>query len=395
MHIRRQFLSRLSGTSEIPQGFIPSRALESHIYDEHGNAYLDLVSGFSVMNLGHSHPQVIQAIEEQARLYLHTNVYAEHIQSVQLELAQLLCSVLPSSLKAVYYLSSGSETIDAAIKLVRKHSGRTEIIVCSNAYHGSTLAAESLRSDMEHSRYFRPLLPDIRFIKANCIEDLDVISSKTAAVITEVVQAEAGVIRLESNFLEALRKKCTDHKVKLVFDEIQTGFGRTGTLFAFQKSGIIPDILLVGKAFGCGLPLSAVIATSELLSEFKMHPSLGYISTFGGNPLCCAAALAGLKVMLKDNIIGRIPTLINIVKEELEVLSIKEMRIEGMLIALDFDNPKLVWKIITELYKKRIMVESFLFNHGALRISPPLVIEEHHLKNACKEIAKTVNEILL
>ncbi|MEP7195292.1 MAG: aminotransferase class III-fold pyridoxal phosphate-dependent enzyme [Saprospiraceae bacterium] len=390
MYLRRQFLENIAGTSDIPQAFCPVKGSGSYLYDIDGRAFLDLISGFCVNNLGHSHPAIVEAIQEQSSKYLHTNVYGEHIQLPQVQLAQFLCSLLPSNLQSIYYLNSGSEVIDAAIKLSRKATGRSEIIVCSNAYHGSTLAAESLRSDFEHSAAYRPLLPNIRFIQANNLKDLEKISKNTAAVITEVVQAEAGVKILNNEFLKGLRDKCTETNSLLVFDEIQTGFGRTGSLFAFQKTAVIPDILLVGKSFGFGLPLSGLVTSKELFDEFKNNPSLGYLSTFGGNPLCCATAFAGLKALLAEKIMDGIPNLVKVVKEELTSPLIKEIRAQGMLIAIDLGNKELVWKLIQELFNKNLLVESFLFDHGSLRLTPPLNIKEDELRQACRIINEQI-----
>ncbi|MCC6815977.1 MAG: aspartate aminotransferase family protein [Saprospiraceae bacterium] len=382
MYIRRQFLELIGNTSEIPQSFQVKSAKKCTIYNEHDLAYLDLISGFCVANIGHSHPKVIEAIEQQAGLYLHSNVYGEHVHSIQFRLAELICQLLPSRFNCLYYLSSGSEAIDASIKLARKATGRSEIITCRNAYHGSTLGAESLRSDTVERAAFRPLIPGIKFIEANDEQDLMYITDKTAAVITEVVQAEAGVVSLSHEYLSKLRTKCDQHKCLLIFDEIQTGFGRTGSLFAFQKSDVIPDILIIGKALGAGLPLSALVGNRELIYQFSQRPSLGYISTFGGNALCCAAALAGLKVLLEEDLIQRCNESAQLFVRQLVHSSIQEVRAEGLLIAVDFKSSKTVWSLILDLYQSKILAESFLFSHGSLRISPPLIISKDEISKA-------------
>ncbi|NOT38847.1 MAG: aspartate aminotransferase family protein [Saprospiraceae bacterium] len=382
MYLRRQFLERVGRTSEIPQGFKPSLAEKCNIYDQNGEAFLDLISGFCVNNIGHSHPKVIEAIRQQAGMYLHTNVYAEHNQSIQVQLAEYLCDQLPSGFNSIYFLNSGSEVIDASIKLARKVTARTDIVACKNSYHGSTLGAESLRSDSIERSAFRPLIPGINFIASNDFESLNIINQNTAAVIIEVVQAEAGVVNLSAEFLIAIRKKCNDLKCLLIFDEIQTGFGRTGTLFAFQKHNVVPDLLLIGKAFGAGLPLSGIVGSKELIHSFSYSPSLGYISTFGGNPLCCAAALAGLKVLLEEKLIERCQNASQLFKKLLNHPKIKNIRAEGLLIAVDFEDSNLVWSIINSLFQNKMLAESFLFNSGSLRIAPPLVINDEEIMKA-------------
>ncbi len=386
MFIRRQFLERIGQTSEISQGFVATKALGCTIYDQEDQAYLDLISGFCVSNIGHSHPKVIEAIAAQSKKFLHTNVYGEHVQNIQVQLAENICSLLPSTFNSVYFLNSGSEAVDAAIKLARKVTQRSEIICCRNAYHGSTIGAESLRSDSIDRAAFRPLIPDITHINANQLEDLEKISHRTAAIITEVVQAEAGVKPLKFEFLKALKEKCDQYNCLLIFDEIQTGFGRTGNLFAFQKYNIAPDILLLGKALGSGLPLSALVGPQHLIHQFSNNPSLGYISTFGGNPLCCSVALAGLKVLLEENLTEKCNFASNQFVQKLKHPKIKEIRAEGLLIAIDFLDSELVWGLIQTLYKNKILVESFLFDHGSLRISPPLIINQEEIDKACNSI---------
>lgn len=382
MYIRKQFLERVGRTSEISQGFIPSRAQGCLIYNQDAIPYLDLISGFCVNNIGHNHPKVIEAIETQARKFLHTNVYAEHNQAIQCQLAEYLCDQLPSQFNSIYFLNSGSETIDASIKLARKTTGRSKIATCRNAYHGSSLGAESLRSDSVERTAFRPLIPGIDFLIPNDLNSLNLISDETAAVITEVVQAEAGVNSLSSDFLHALRKKCDEHNCLLIFDEIQTGFGRTGNLFAFQKHNVVPDILLIGKAFGAGLPLSGLVGSQHLIHTFSKQPALGYISTFGGNPVCCAAAMAGLKVIHEEGLIQRCNSASEKFIKYLKSEKIKEVRAEGLLIAVDYSDSEHVWNLIHSLFEKKILAESFLFNSGSLRISPPLVISEEEIQSS-------------
>ncbi|HMW39065.1 MAG: aminotransferase class III-fold pyridoxal phosphate-dependent enzyme [Saprospiraceae bacterium] len=391
MYLRRQFLERIAPTSEIPSLFEPSIALGSYLYDAAGKAWLDLVSGFSVANIGHRHPSVIEAIHLQSQKYLHTTVYGEHVQSVQVKLAELLCQLLPASLNAVYFLNSGSEAIDASIKLARRATGRNEIVVCTNGYHGSTLGAESLRSD-SHGQPFRPLVPGIRFIAPNEPRELAHITNRTALVITEVVQAEAGVLALTGDFLRGLREQCTRTGSLLVLDEVQTGLGRTGHLFAFQKHGVIPDILVLGKALGAGLPLSAIISGRDLLRTFTSNPALGYISTFGGHPLSCAAALAGLKALLEEQLTERVSSLEAIIKNSLSTIPGLTLRSEGLLIAVELGSQESLWQILNSLYRQHILAEGFLFAPSAMRIAPPLSIEESALQEAVEVIVRDIKE---
>lgn len=380
MYLRRQFLEHIAQTSEIPQGFEIERAEGCYLHDKKGDRYLDLISGFGVNNIGHSIPTVIEAIKNQSQKYLHTNVYGEHVQGPQIELATYLSSLLPPILNSHYFLNSGSECVDAAIKLVRLATGRSEIVVCKNAYHGSTLGAESIRSDEEHKSGFRPLLPGIRFINFNDESDLQLITEKTAAVITEVVQAEAGVRIADNSYWIALKKKCEDHNALLVFDEIQSGIGRTGKLFAFQHYDVVPDILLSGKALGAGMPLAAMICSRELMSYYNKQLPLGYITTFGGHPVSCAAALAGLKYLIEEKLMDDVDEKAELIKKTLTHPLIKEIRNKGLLIAVELDCPETVMQWIRNLYNKKILAESFLFCPEALRVAPPINLENEQIK---------------
>lgn len=386
MYLRRQFLEHIAQTSEIPQGFEIDHAEGCNLYHRNGERYLDLISGFGVNNIGHSIPTVINAIKRQSEKYLHTNVYGEHAQNPQIELAAFLSSLLPVSLNSYYFLNSGSECVDAAIKLVRLATGRSEIVVCRNAYHGSTIGAESIRSDEEHKSAFRPLLPGIRFIHFNDESDLQFITSKTAAVVTEVVQAEAGVKTADAQYWKLLKSKCEQHNALLVLDEIQTGIGRTGKLFAFQHYDIIPDVLLSGKALGAGMPLAAMICSRELMSYYNRKLPLGYITTFGGHPVSCAAGLAGLKYLIENKLMNELEAKADLVKRNLINPKIKNIRNCGLFMAIELDSADLVMKWISQLFSAKILAESFLFCPTALRIAPPLIINEMELIEACKEI---------
>ncbi len=393
MYYRQQFLDRIAQTSEIPQAFECGRAEGSYLFDRSDRPYLDLICGFGVSNLGHCHPDILAAIRRQSELYLHTNVYGEHIQSTQVELAGLLRSLLPESLNQVYFLSAGSEAVDAAIRLARKYTGRTGLVAMSDAYHGSTIGAESLRSDEEHKRPYLPLLPDVRWIRADQREDLEKISERTALVITEVVQAEAGVQILNAGYLRALRERCDRVGALLAFDEIQTGLGRTGSLFAFQQSGVVPDILLSGKALGGGLPLAALISRPEILSSFAHSPALGYISTFGGNPLCCASGLAHLKALTGGQILQGVALRKQIILDQLKSPRIQNIRAAGLLVAAELENSEMVSALVQRALENQILLEGFLFGRNAFRIAPPLNIDPGVLESACHQINGWLEEL--
>ena len=381
MYWKRRFFENIGATSVTPQSFEISRAQGSWIIDSKGDKYLDFLSGFNVTNIGHSNEQVIRAINAQAQQYMHTTVYGEHIQSIQIKLAHLLLSLLPSSLDCSYFLSTGSEAIDAAIKLARSATGKSGIIACRNSYHGSTIGAESLRSDTEERNVFYPLLPDVRFINFGINEDLHFISPQTSCVIIEVIQAEAGVRMATDDYFLALRKKCDECNALLIFDEIQTGIGRTGKLFAFQHTQIIPDILLTGKALGAGLPLAALISSKNILSSFQTNPVLSYITTFGGNPVCCASAFAGLQYLLTSNLMENSKQNESIIRKNMTHSLIREIQGKGLFIAIELDPRIRRNDFIQKAYEKKLLLDGFLFEHNSLRIMPPLDISEAELNS--------------
>ncbi|MEI2696353.1 MAG: aspartate aminotransferase family protein [Saprospiraceae bacterium] len=391
MHIRHQFLERIAQTSDISQQFEVSSANGCYLETKSGDKFLDLLSGFGVNNIGHGVTPVIDAIHKQSNAYLHTNVYGEHIQSPQIQFAELLISLLPGPLNACYFLNSGSECVDAAIKLGRLATGRTEIIVCSQAYHGSTLGAESLRSDANHKMGFLPLIPAIRFIRFNEEADLEQITSQTALVITEVIQSEAGVKMATPDYWKKLRETCDDQHCLLAVDEIQTGMGRTGTLFAFQAYEFIPDMLLCGKALGAGMPLSALICNQKLIQHFSKKIPLGYITTFGGHPVCCAAGLAGLNYLLQHNILDSVNEKEQLFRQALNAQASNELRGIGLLLAFELGSTSKLMKAIQKLFDLKILAESFLFCPTALRIAPPLVIELNEINRVCDHIKEACN----
>lgn len=391
MYLRRQFLEHIAQTSEVPQGLMISKAKGVYLYNENEEAYLDLISGFGVSNIGHGHPEIIEAIRIQSEKYLHSNVYGEHIQNPQLRLAHLLAGLLPTSLNSFHFLVSGSEAVDAAIKLARLSTDRAEIVVCKKAYHGSTMAAESLRSDENHKAPFLPLIPGIRFIKFGDLNDLKQISKATAAVFTEVVQAEAGIRQADQSWWKALRKTCNDQGSLLVLDEIQTGIGRCGTLYAFMATGIIPDVLITGKALGAGLPLSAIIASNELMRNFSHKLPLGSITTFGGNPLSCAAAEAGIKKLLTEQWMESVSEKASIICTQLNQMGFHQLRSAGLFIAVELEHPAQLMDWIRKLFEHKILAEGFLFSPHALRIAPPLCISKSEIEKLCAVFSKIKN----
>ncbi|MCK9305005.1 MAG: aminotransferase class III-fold pyridoxal phosphate-dependent enzyme, partial [Bacteroidales bacterium] len=347
---RELFFRHLGQTSPTPLGIEILKAKGVFLYGPNGKSYLDLVSGVSVSNVGHSNPEVTDAVVKQAESHMHLMVYGEVIQNPQIEHAQLLTSLLPPSLQVVYYVNSGSEAAEAALKLAKRYTGRREIISCRNCYHGSTHGAISLMSDQEYKRAFRPLLPGISHIRFNSEEDLSMITGRTACVIIEPVQGEAGVILPSAGYLEKLRQRCNECGTLLIFDEIQTGFGRCGKLFALEKYKVIPDIVIFAKALGGGMPLGALVTSSEIMDCFKSNPSLGHITTFGGHPVSCAAALAALRILLREDWIARVEERSRRFSDSLSAHSmVKEIRASGLLLAVDLKNSEAAGLVIKML----------------------------------------------
>lgn len=386
---RELFVKHVAQTSPSPMSIEIARAEGCYLYDVEGKIFLDLIAGISVSSLGHSDTVVIDAILEQSKKYLHVMVYGEYIQTPQVHLATLLASLLPASLSSVYFTNSGAEAIEGAMKLAKRATGRAEIISCKNAYHGSTQGALSLMSADYFTHAFLPLLPGIRHIEYNVFEDIERITHHTAAVVMEAVQAEGGAIVPHPCYLEAVRKRCDETGCLLIMDEIQTGMGRTGTLFAFEAHSCIPDILVLGKAFGAGLPLGAFISSRERMNLLTHDPVLGHITTFGGHPLCCAAALAGLQQLLALRLIEQVA-----IKEKLCKSYLPGLRGKGLLLALPLPSAEVTQQVITLLLEEGILTDWFLFAPDCLRIAPPLIISEEQLIQACLSIQKAVNKVI-
>lgn len=382
--VRQLYLSHVAQTSEIPMMLEVDRAEGVYIYDTSGKRYFDMNSGIAVSSLGHGHPKVKIAIKDQVDRYMHTMVYGEHIQSPQVQLAELLLAQLSDELNSIYYLIAGTEATELAMKLAKKYTQRFEIIACRDAYHGSTQGAESLRSDEDYKNAFLPLLPGIKHISFNDPESLQLVSSRTACVIIEMVQGEAGVIEPNVAWFQSLAQHCKEHGALLIIDEIQSGFGRTGSLFAHQKYGIDPDILLVGKAMGGGMPIAGVISSNEIMKSLTKNPALGHITTFGGHPVVCAAALASLQVLLEENILKEVLVKEAYIRETLMVHPIvKEVRSSGLMMAVEITNRKYLKHIVAHALELGVIVDWFLFNNRSFRLAPPLVITMNELEEAC------------
>ncbi|MCX6249078.1 MAG: aspartate aminotransferase family protein [Bacteroidetes bacterium] len=390
---RELFFRYLGLPSHRPVGLEIDHAEGIYLYDVSGKRYIDMVSGISVSNLGHRNPAVIAAIESQLKKYLYLNVYGEFIQSPQVKLAQKLVSVLPEKLDSVYLVNSGSEAIEGAMKLARRFTGRTEIIAFHNAYHGSTQGALSILGNETLKNAYRPLIPDIRFLEFNNFQDLERISERTACVVAETIQAEAGIILPENGFLEALSIRCKETGTLLVIDDVQMGFGRTGRLFSFEHFGFVPDILVLAKAMGGGMPIGAFIASREIMDTLAFNPELGHITTFGGHPVCCAAALASLEVLCNGDLVtGAGKKGVMLENRILPHSIIKQIRRKGLILGIEISDPGKRQSLTDAMLRNGIVIDWFLFHPGTFRIAPPLTISEEECREATDLILKSLNE---
>ena len=380
---RQLFLNHVGQTGPMPVGINVSHAQGMHIYDQSGKRYLDMNSGISVSSIGHCHPRVVSAVQDQAAQYMHTMVYGEHLQSPQISFASKLAAQLDERLSSIYFVMTGTEATEAAMKLAKRVTGRTEIIACAEAYHGSTQGAESLRSDESYKQAFYPLLPDVRHIRFNETDDLTRITERTACVILEPVQAESGVNLPKPGYLTAVRERCHEVGALMILDEIQTGFGRTGQLFAHQRFGVVPDVLLVGKAMGGGMPIAGLVSSLEIMSELTKNPMLGHITTFGGHPVCCAAGEACLDVLLEGDIIAEVNRKGERLKMILEQHSIvKEVRQAGLMMAVELEKRKYLKHVVGQSMELGVIVDYFLFNNRSFRLAPPLVVSDEQIEEA-------------
>jgi acetylornithine/N-succinyldiaminopimelate aminotransferase len=393
MNNRDLFLRHMGQTSDAPLALEIVKAEGCKMYDATGKEYIDLIGGISVCNIGHKHPQVVAAIKKQADDYLHIMVYGELVQSPQVQYAKMLTDNLPPSLNSVFFTASGSEATEGAMKLAKRVTGNTQIISFKNSYHGSTQGALSVMGDEYWRNAFRPLLPDVLQLNYNSFEDLEHITERTACVIAETIQAEAGVLKPTNGWLQALRKKCNDTCTLLILDEIQCGFGRNGTLWAFEQFDVVPDILLLGKALGGGMPLGAFVADKKLMDSLTHNPVLGHINTFGGHPVCCAAGMAAFKVLLEDNLIAGVKQKQALFVSLLQHKKIKALRSCGLMIAVEFDSFEMNKKIIDQLIVEGVFTDWFLFAGNCLRIAPPLTINKEEIEMACATIIKVLHSL--
>lgn len=391
--MRRTFFQHVGQTSPSPLAIQIDKADGVFLYSG-DRRYLDLVSGVCVSNIGHNHPEVVEAVRAQAGDYFHLMVYGEMIEAPQVLHAGLLASILPPSLDCIYYVNSGSEAVDAAVKLAKRLTGRSRVAAFVNCYHGSSHTSLSLTSDEERKTAFRPLLPGVDHLRFNAVCDLDMITDRTACVIVEPVQGEAGVIVPENGFLGKLRERCDRTGAMLIFDEVQTGFGRTGRMFAFEKYGTVPDILVLAKALGGGMPLGGVVSSKERLDAFTHDPVLGHITTFGGHPVCCAAALASLRVLLRENWVSCAESKGKYLEDRVgSHPTVKEIRRAGLLIAVDLGSAEKASKMLGLLLEEGAVSDYFLYNPTSFRIAPPLCISDEETDMAADIVKRALNRM--
>ncbi len=388
MNLRELFLRHVAQTSDGPLGLEIVKAEGSVLYDVNGKEYIDLVGGISVANTGHRHPAVIDAIKKQVDSYLHIMVYGEFVESPQVQYAKLLTDHLPATLNSVYFTNSGAEAVEGAMKLAKRFTNRTRIIAFKKAYHGSTQGSLSIIGDEYWRNAFRPLLPDILHSDYGSLDTLKEITEGTACVIAETIQGEAGVVSPSKEWMKELKERCTNTGTLLILDEIQAGFGRTGKLWGFENFDVVPDILLLGKALGGGMPLGAFIADKKIMSSLTNRPELGHITTFGGHPVCCAAGAAAMKVLLDEELIKGVSSKENLFRSLLAHPKIRSVRSSGLWLAIGFDSFETNKKIIDACIRDGVLTDWFLFAPNCLRISPPLVISEDQIRKAAAVILK-------
>jgi len=390
---RQLFLQHNAQTTLEPLLLEFTKASGMYLYDTTGKKHLDLIAGIGVSNVGHCHPAVVNAVKEQVENYMHIMVYGEFVQSPQVNFAKALADVLPAHLNCTYFVNSGAEAVEGAMKLAKRFTGRSEIIACYNSYHGSTQGALSLMGNEEFKQAYRPLLPDISFINYNVLPELDLITDRTAAVFMETVQGEAGIRIADKAYFEALRAKCTATGTLLVLDEIQCGFGRTGKMFGFEHFGITPDILLLAKGIGGGMPIGAFISSTEIMRSLTTNPILGHITTFGGHPVSCAAGLATLQTIQKENIVAGVEEKGELFKKLLVHPAIKEVRGKGLMMAIEFESFEINKKIIDACIADGVISDWFLHCSNSMRVAPPLIITAAEIEYACEVILRNVTAV--
>ncbi|MBS1637088.1 MAG: aspartate aminotransferase family protein [Bacteroidetes bacterium] len=396
MHLsnRQLFLKHVAQTSPAPIGLEITRAEGIHLYDADGRAYIDFISGNSVSNIGHCHPAVVKAVQEQAATYMFLMVYGEYIQSPQVQLAKALSDHLPEALDTVYYVNSGAEAVEGALKLAKRATGRTEIICFRDAYHGSTHGALSVMGNEEFKQAFRPLLPGITILEYNSVEAVKAaISDKTAAVIVEPIASEKGYEPAGMEFMMAIRYACHKHGTLMILDEIQSGFGRSGSLFAFEHYHVVPDILCLAKGMGGGMPIGCFIGSQALLNTLTHDPVLGHINTFGGHPVSCAASLACLNTLVNENIVDTVVAKEKLIRGLLQHPKIKGIQGRGLMLSVGFESMEINMKVIEACIRRGLIVDWFLFNAWSMRVTPPLTITMEEIEKSCKIILEAINEV--
>ena len=394
MSLREDFFKYQAQTTPFPIGVEVDRAEGSFIYDTSGKAYLDMVSGIAVTNIGHRHPKIVTAIKDQIDRYLHVMPYGEFIQRPQIELAQKLNQILPSGLDVSYFVNSGTEANEAALKLAKRYTGRRKIVSCLKSYHGSTHGSLSVSGNEKKKYAFRPLLPEVYFMRFNEIADLEMIDEETAAVIVETVQGDAGVRIANLCYMQDLRKRCDEVGALLILDEIQAGFGRTGTFFAFKHYGIQPDILTIAKSMAGGMAMGAFISSAEIMQVLTSDPILGHITTFGGHPVPCAAAVATIDVILEEKLLNTVEVKGKYLEEKLNHPAIKEIRRIGLMFAIEFESADLVYKIVDACLVRGVITFYFLSCPDSFRLAPPLNISYEEMDEAVEGIMASINTVI-
>ena len=391
--MKQEFFKYQAQTTPFAAGFEVEKAEGSYIYGKDGNAYLDFVAGVSANTLGHSHPIVVNAIKEQADRYLHVMVYGEYAQEKPVALCQLLAEATPAPLEVTYLVNSGAEAIDGALKLAKRYTGREEIISMKNSYHGNTHGALSVSGNEVHKREFRPLLPMISFIEFNNEEEFSKITEKTACVIAETIQGAAGFLTPSQNYFKNLKKRCEEVGALLILDEIQPGFGRTGKLFSFEHYDMVPNILVMGKGMGGGVPVGAFMSSAKIMKSLQHSPKLGHITTFGGNPLIAAASYATLKEVLDSGLMNEVNEKEALFRELLVHPKIKKVNGRGLMLAVELESPDYTLKVAKRCMEKGLIVFWQLYRNEFMRISPPLTLTQNEIRKGCQIILQALDEV--
>ncbi|MBQ9637971.1 MAG: aspartate aminotransferase family protein [Bacteroidales bacterium] len=393
---RELFYRHVAQTSDAPIGIEVARAEGIYMYTPEGKRYIDLISGVTVSNVGHSHPAVVEAVSRQAARYMHLMVYGEYVEAPQVRYAQLLSSLMPEGLDNVYFTNSGSEAVEGALKLAKRHTGRSETVCMRNAYHGSTHGALSLMGNESFRYAFRPLLPDVRAIRFGCEADLDLITQRTACVILDPLQCENGLVKASSSYYAQLRQRCTEVGALLVFDEVQTAFGRTGSMLYAEQTEVVPDIVVLAKALGGGMPLGAFIAPTALMRDFTTNPPLGHITTFGGHPVSCAAGKAALEVLLNGGspLWHEAQRKGNLYVDALQKHPcVRAVRSAGLFVAVDLESEETYWRLLDRMRVNGLVTDSFLYKLNSFRIAPPLTISDEQIAESIELLLRSLDEM--